>query len=149
MADLKQSFILKCLHDYNESVIATARATMRNLKVNDTGEGYNSFAYKVFQSGNEGAYSNLSFKEYLRFVDMGVGRGHPLGSLEAVGVELKASKQKGLKYVKDKTFKPKKIYAKIAYGKLPHLTGKLLYGFTDEAIKELKAELESNNNSNN
>lgn len=147
--DLKQSFILKCLRDYNESVIEAMRSQMNKLKVNATGEGLQSLAFKVFQSGNEGAYSNLTFKEYLRFVDMGVGRGHPLGSLASVGVELQASKQRGLKYVKDKTFKPKKIYAKIAYGKLPHLTGKLLYGFTDEAIAELKAELEGNNNSNN
>lgn len=147
--DLKQSFILKCLRDYNESVIEAMRSQMNKLKVNVTGEGLQSLAFKVFQSGNEGAYSNLTFKEYLRFVDMGVGRGHPLGGLDSVGVELQASKQRGLKYVKDKTFRPKKIYAKIAYGKLPHLTGKLLYGFTDEAIAELKAELEGNNNSNN
>lgn len=141
---LKQTFILRCLNEYNESVVEMMRSQMNKLKVNHTGEGLQSLAYKVFQSGNEGAYSNLTFKEYLRFVDMGVGRGHPLGSLDTVGVELQASKQRGLKYVKDKTFKPKKIYAKIAYGRLPHLTGKLLYGFTDEAIKELKAELEGN-----
>lgn len=121
------------------------RAEMRRLKIGVTDEGYNSMAYKVFQTGNSGAYSNLSFNEYLRMVDMGAGRGHPIGSLSAVGVSLQASKKQGLSFVKDKTRKPKKIYAKIVYGKLPHLTGKLLYGFTDEAIAELKAELESKN----
>lgn len=143
--NLKQNFILKCLNEFNQSAIAAARAAMVKQKVNATGEGYQSFAYKVFQSGNNGAYSNLSFNEYLRMVDMGVGRGHPLGSLASVGVELQASKKRGLAYVKDKTFKPKKIYAKIIYGKLPHLTGKLLYGFTDEAIAELKKELQTPN----
>jgi hypothetical protein len=142
MADLKQTFILRALADYNQSVIDTMEVQMRKLKVQATGEGLKSLAYKVVQSGG-GAYSNLSFKEYLRFVDMGVGRGHPLGGLASVKVALQASRKEGLAFVKDKTFKPKKIYAKIAYGKLSHLTGKLLYGYTEEAIALLKAELES------
>lgn len=79
-------------------------------------------------------------------VDMGAGKGHPLGGLSAVGVELQASKTKGLALVKDKGRKPKKIYAKIAYGKLSYLQGKLLHGFTEEAIAELKAELEGKQN---
>jgi hypothetical protein len=143
MPDLKQTFIIRCLTEYNESVIELQRAQMRKLKIGKTDEGYNSFAYKVLQSG-EGAYSQLSFKEYLRMVDMGAGRGHPLGGLKAVGVELQASRTKGLAFISDKTRKPKKIYSKIAYGKLSHLMGKLLYGYTEETIAMLKSELENN-----
>lgn len=146
MADnsLKTTFILKCLAEYNESVIGTIRAQMRKMKVGVTDEGYKSFAYRIIQAG-EGAYSTLSFREYLRMVDMGAGRGHPLGGLTAVGVELAASKTRGLSLVKDKVRKPKKFYSKVAYGKLSYLQGKLLNGFTDETIAALKAELETPN----
>lgn len=139
---LKTTFILKALAEYNESVIQTMRAQMRKLKVGVTDDGYNSFAYRVIQSG-DGAYSELTFKEYLRMVDMGAGKGHPLGGLSAVTVELQASKTRGLSLVKDKVRQPKKIYAKIAYGKLSYLQGKLLNGFTEEAIAALKSEFEN------
>jgi hypothetical protein len=144
MADLKQTFILKALADYNQSVIDTMRAVMRKRKVGITDEGYQSLAYKVFAAGN-GAYSNLSFKEYLRFVDMGVGRGHPLGGLKGVSIALQASKQTGLSLVKDNGRKPKPIYSKVAYGKISYLQGKLLYGYTEETIAMLKQELEKQN----
>lgn len=145
--DLKTAFILKALNEYNVRAIAEARAAMKRAHVGVTEEGYNSFAYKAFQRG-EGAYSNLSFKEYLRFVDMGAGRGHPLGGLTATTVALQSQKKTGLSLVKDKVRKPKKIYSKIVYGNLGYLYGKLLYGYTQETIDALKNELEQNNINN-
>lgn len=104
-----------------------------------------SVSYKILQNGG-GALGQLSFNDYLRFVDMGVGRGHPLGGLKATTVALQASKKEGLALVKDNIRKPKKIYAKPAYSQLGHLYGKLLYGYTQETIDALKAELEAGNN---
>lgn len=144
MADLKQTFILRCLKEYNERVIAAMRRELQRLKVNDTGEGERSLAFEVFKSSADGAYSTLSFNEYLRMVDMGVGRGYPLGGLKSMSVELQASKKRGIGYV-NKRRKVKKIYASIAYGNLSTLTGKLLYGLTDEVIAQLKQELEQKN----
>jgi len=103
----------------------------------------NSISYKVLQNGG-GALGQLSFNDYLRFVDMGVGRGHPLGGLASTTVALQASKKVGLAQVKDNVRKPKKIYSKPVYGELGFLYGKLLYGFTEETIAVLKAELEAN-----
>lgn len=140
--ELKAAFIQKVLADYNKDVIETMRIAMRRAGVGVSDEAYRSLAYQVFQSGG-GAYSNLSFKEYLRFVDMGVGRGHPLGGLTAVTVTLQASKQQGLAQVKDKIRKPRKIYSKIAYGKLVYMENRLLHGFTEEAIAAIKQELTS------
>jgi len=145
MADLKTAFILQSLNQYNERAISEMRAAMKRAGVGVSEEGYNSLAYKAFQQG-QGAYSNLSFKEYLRFVDMGAGRGHPLGGLTAVTVALQASKKKGLSQVADKVRRPKKIYSKIVYGNLGYLYSKLLYGYTQEAIDALKTQLEQNNN---
>jgi hypothetical protein len=144
--ELKTAFILQALNQYNQKAIAQMRDAMHRAHVGVSEEGYNSLAYKAFQRG-EGAYSNLSFNEYLRFVDMGAGRGHPLGGLASVAVALQASKKQGLSQVKDKVRKPKKIYSKIVYGNLGYLYGKLLYGYTQETIDALN-ELQQNNINN-
>lgn len=142
MSDLKQTFITKCLAEYNQDVIAAMKAHAKRNNIGVTHEAVQSLAYKTFQQG-QGAYSNLSFLEYLRMVDMGAGRGHPLGGLKGVTVELQSRRQKGLALVKDNIRKPAKIYSKIAYGKLNHLYGKLMHGYTEETITMLKAELQN------
>jgi len=106
-----------------------------------TGEGLQSLAYQVAQSG-EGAVSKLSFHEYLRMVDMGAGRGHPLGGLKSTLVTLQASNKSGFAQTKDNVRKPKTfLYSKTAYGNLTGLQNELLYGYTEEAIATLKEEL--------
>jgi hypothetical protein len=74
---------------------------------------------------------------------MGVGRAYPLGGIEAVRTELQASRKAAMKQIKKTGRKKKQIYSKIAYGKLPYLTGKLLHGYTEEAIAELKRQLQT------
>ncbi len=142
--ELKTSFIQKALVEYMLSVEEGMRLAAKRLGVGVTEEGIRSLAHKVLQSGG-GAIGQLSFKEYLRFVDMGTGRGHPLGGLKAVSISLQASNKKGLALVKDNIRKPKKLYSKTVYGKLSYLQGKLLHGYTEEAIAMLKAELLNNN----
>ena len=142
MADLKVTFITKCLADYNESVIAGMKIAAKRAGVGVTDKAIQSLAFKTFQQGG-GAYSNLSFREYLRFVDMGVGRGHPLGGLTTTTLTLAAQRHSGKAFVKDKGRKPKKIYSKIAYGKLTFLQNKLLHGYTEETIAMLKAEMQN------
>ena len=90
------------------------------------------------------AVANLSFREYLRYVDMGVGKGHPLGGLATMKVTLQASRREGLSLVKDTVRRPKKIYSKAAYGKLTYLQNKLLHGYTEETIAMLKKEMQTN-----
>ena len=137
MPDLKQTFIQRSLQDFLQAVEAAMVQSGHKNKIE-----IDSVSYKILQNGG-GALGQLSFNDYLRFVDMGVGRGHPLGGLKATSVALQASKKEGLALVKDNIRKPKKIYAKPAYSQLGHLTGKLLYGYTQETINALKAELES------
>jgi hypothetical protein len=137
--DLKITFQLQMLHKYNQRVVDAMQATMQRLGVNDTGDGAKSIAYKALQLGGNTTISNLSFKEYLRFVDMGVGKGNPLGGLKTVRKTLQASRKQGLAFVNKKR-KPKKIYSKIAYGKVNELIGDLLYGYTEETIAQLKKQ---------
>jgi hypothetical protein len=144
---LQQSFILKALTQYNERVEAAMKRAMAAKNVNVTGEAARSIAYQVLQSG-AGAESKLTFKEYLRFIDMGVGRGHPLGRLKKVRVELASRNAGGNVFKKDNVRKPKKVYSKTAYGELIFLENNLLHGYTEEAIANLKNELEQKNITN-
>ena len=142
--DLKTTFIQKVLRQYGEEMTRAMPATMQRLKVHKTGEGAKSIGYQVLQWAGGGKVT-ISFKEYLRFVDMGVGRGHPLGGLSEKKVTLMAQNKTGMVQVKDRTFKPRKIYSKVAYGKLGWMYGKLLYGYTEETIAMLKGELRGEN----
>lgn len=142
---MKQAFITKALHTFNTRVIATMQVVAKRAGIGVTNEGIQSLAYQVANSG-EGAASKLSFHEYLRMVDMGAGRGHPLGGLKSTLVTLQSSNKSGFVQTKDNTRKPKTfLYSKVAYGNLTGLQNELLYGYTEEAITMLKQELANNN----
>lgn len=143
MADIKQAFITKALTEYNERSKRSITLLAQKLKVGITNEGIKSIAYQVAASG-AGAVSKLSFKDYLRMVDMGAGRGHPLGGLKSTLVTLQASNRSGIAKVKDNTRRPKKIYSKAVYGNLTWLQNQLLYGYTQEAKDALIKELQQN-----
>jgi hypothetical protein len=138
--DLKLTFQQQVLAQYNQDCIAAMQLMMRRMKIGKTEEGYNSFTYDALMQGSS-AISNLTFREYLRFVDMGVGRAHPLGGLTTMKVTLQAQQKEGLAFVKDKGRKPKKFYSKLVYGKLTWLQNKLLYGYTEETIAMLKKNI--------
>lgn len=143
--DLKVTFIQKVLAEYGQLVERDMQQAMTRMKVNDTGEGMRSIGYQALQQG-AGGTMRLSFKEYLRFLDMGVGRGHPLGGLMKKEVELKAQNKTGMVQVKDTVRRPRKFYSKVAYGRLGWMYGKLLYGYTEETIAMLKKEMEGKTN---
>lgn len=134
--DLKLTFIRKCLEDYMASVKSGMALMFQRYKVGVTDEGLKSIASDATEST-----AHLRFKEYIRFVDMGVGRRHPLGGLKTMAITLRAHKN-GVAQVKDNVRKPKKIYAKTAYGKLTWLENKLMHGYTEETIAMLKQTLE-------
>jgi hypothetical protein len=140
--DLKLTFIQKCLAEYMQSVVQAIPIAAKRAGVGVTDAGIKSLSYEAFQLGAGGS-ANLSFHEYLRFVDMGAGRGHPLGGLRTMAVTLQASNRTGLVQVKDKMRKPKKIYSRIAYGKLNWFENKLLHGYTEETIRTLKLEMQN------
>ena len=144
--DLKLTFIQVCLNDYMKRVTTAMRIQAARLKIGVTDAGINSLAYQTMQSG-AGAYSQLTFANYLRFIDMGVGRGHPLGGLTSMKVTLALSSKNGMTQVKDKIRKPKKFYSAIAYGNIGHMIGKLSYGFTEETIALLKQNMQENGSS--
>lgn len=141
MASIKTTFVTKSLADYNERSIAQMKAAAKRMGIGVTNEGLQSLAYQAYSQSEGGASSKLSLREYLRMVDMGAGRAHPLGGLQATAVTLQASNRSGLAQVKDKVRRPKKFYSKTVYGNLGILMNDLLYGYTEETIAQLKAEM--------
>lgn len=141
--DLKQTFMMVSAKEYMEDLIYTMKLIGggRKLNIGRTYEGFDSMAYEVIQTSG-GVLAELSFHEYMRFIDMGVGRGHPLGGLKATRQTLLSSNKTGMVQVKDNTRKPKKFYSKPAYGKLNWLENRLLYGLTEETIATLKNEMQ-------
>lgn len=139
--DLKLTFMQQVLAQYHNDGIEAMQFAMKRMKIGVTSEAYNSFSYNVLMQGAS-ATSNLSFREYLRMVDMGVGRAHPLGGLTTMRVTLQAQQKAGDVIVKNKVRKPKKVYSRIMYGKLTWLNNKLLYGYTEETVAMLKANMQ-------
>lgn len=140
--DLKTTFIQVTLAEYMQRVMTAMKIAAARQKVGVSNEGIQSLSYRAMAIG-AGGTATLSFKEYLRMVDMGAGRGHPLGGLSSMKAVLQTSKADGYIQVKDKVRKPKKIYSKVAYGNLTWLENQLLYGYTEETIQALKKEMQN------
>lgn len=126
--DVKLTFIARCVRDYVDEVVVAMERSIRRNNVVSTGALRDSLA----NAANENV-GKLIFKEYGRFVDMGVGRGKPLSAIAAQPI---SSVQRKLR-------KRKKIYSPIAYGKLNGLMGDLMYGLTEETIATIKNELQT------
>lgn len=142
MSDLvKQTFILRAVNEYFQRTSSQMADAARKLKIGVTDEGIKSITYEAAIQGT-GVTGSLSFKEYLRMVDMGAGKSHPIGGLKAVSVALQTKNNVGIKLVKDKTRKPKKFYSKTAYGNLSYMIGKISSGYSEEVINQIKTELE-------
>ncbi len=139
--DLKLTFINQCLSQYMQESIVVIRAAAKKMKVGITDEGIKSLAYEALERS-----ASLKFKEYLRMVDMGAGRAHPLGGIRAMRVALQHKHAVGNAFQKDKMRKPKKFYSKTVYGRLSWLEGKLMYGFTEEAIANIKNNIQNAGN---
>lgn len=125
---IRLSFIERCVRDYVADVVKGMERSIIKKGVVDTG------ALKSSLSGYaSGEVGKLIFKEYGRYIDMGVSKGNPLSSA------LKADKKR----------KAKKIYSPIAYGKLNGLIGDLMYGLTEQTIQTIKTEIENGSHISN
>jgi len=138
--DIKQTFILREVQRYIQDCEAAMKDAIRKKKVGVTDDLINSIRSQSRTNGS-GATAELLFKQYGRYVDMGVGKSNPLGGLAQTKVALKSRQYEGLAFVKKKTRIGKRIYSPIIYGKLSYLQGRLLFGLTEETINSLKAEL--------
>jgi len=127
MADaIKQEFISRSLENYGDKVRNAMMKSIDKKKAINTSSLRNSIYHKIYNTGNGAASIKISFLEYGRFIDMGVG---------GKGGNLSALKAKVIKR------KPKKIYSPIAYGLLTPLINELQYGYSKQVIETIKNDL--------
>lgn len=74
------------------------------------GSLYESIAINVLSSGDDLQKIQISFLEYGRFVDMGVGKGWPLGSRKTAALVALAKSEKPGKIRKRKPFYTRDIF---------------------------------------
>ncbi len=138
--DLKLTFQQQILTQYMQEVRDGMAVLIKRYAAIETGDLLNSLAYTALMEGSS-SRGSLSFKEYGRMIDMGVGRGNPLGGLKATKVSLQSKKYEGEALIK-KQRKRQVVYSRMAYGKLTWLSNKLLYGYTEETIALLKQNIQ-------
>jgi hypothetical protein len=145
-SSIKLTFIQRAVERYAKDVIVAMDRKMQKLKTIDTSELRNSLNSQLTDDGSGNVVGKLLFLEYGRFIDMGVGRGHPVGG-NTMELQNRILASDGTdRFKKNGPRKAKKIYSPIAYGKLNGLIEDLAYGFTQETIQSIKQELESTSN---
>jgi hypothetical protein len=138
--DLKMTFILREVQRYLDACIQTSKLIIARKGIGETDELVKSFSSQARNAGT-GAVGELIFKEYGRYVDMGAGRGNPIGSLAKTKVALQSKNQEGIAFIKNRSRKPKKFYSPVIYKELNYLQNRLLYGYSQETIDMLKKEI--------
>lgn len=127
---IKMTFIHRAVEKYANDVVQAMHRSITKNNAIKTGALRDSLS----ASANDNV-GKLMFKEYGRFIDMGVGRGKNLSQVK--------QKQDKLTKGTRKLRKRKKIYSPIAYGKLNGLMGDIMYGLTEETIAAIKNELQN------
>ena len=139
--NLKDTFIQRALNQYMDRVIRAMMITLSRENKIDTSYLQKSLAFFVAKR-KQGGTGSLIFAEYGRFIDMGVGRSHPLGGLAGMKIALFSKSSHGYIPGNRRKRDPVKWYSRIAYGNLSWLQGKILFGYTENTIAMLKKELE-------
>lgn len=134
--DVKLKFIAESLNEYFVAVEEEMSKRINDSNAKESGQLLRSLSHKVYQQQAQGN-GNLNFAEWGRFLDMGVGRGHPLGGVGASSKKLRGKKNKKKTKQVGKRF-ANKIYSPVVYRQLNGLIGRLAYGFTEETINRIK-----------
>ena len=134
--ELKQDFVYNCVREYLQDLVRVLPSSIQKKKIGATDSLIKSFGFNAIKSGS-GASGTLSFDESGRMVDMGVGRRHPIGSIESVSISLLGSNKTGMAEIKSKGRAPKKWYSPVVYARLNYLENKLMHGFSDAVREEL------------
>ena len=134
MDQSKLDFIYQELSEWAQVVDSRLRQQFAKRNIGVTDELIRSLHYEVFQSsaGNDGEF-RLSFLEYGRMLDMGVGR---TGSQS-----ISSNRNKYLKSGAHKIRKPKKWYSPTAYGSLNRLIGTLVNGYVEATMGSIKTNI--------
>lgn len=100
--------------------------------------GYNSFKKALFYSGGDISTVQVSFNKYLRFVDMGVGKGMPVGSRRALGDSKYLSKRERNGQLKKMSRRAKPWYGKTKASQTFKLRELLIRDYGINLVQEIE-----------
>jgi hypothetical protein len=117
-------------------VIKNWQRRITELKIGQTGQLYDSFRSEVISnSGDFPERVEFAFNYYGRFVDMGVGRGMPIGTIQQLGGEFfKKRNERGQLLTHNR--RAKKWYSSVMYSQAIKLSSimQAKYGIISSAI---------------
>lgn len=127
----KIDFIQHELTMWGKAVFERLEKQLQKLNINVTQELLHSLSYKVIAAtaAHNGIFS-LTFKEYGRMVDMGVGRGRKIESIKSNG-----------QLLKNKGRKAKKWYSKTTYGMINGLIDRITWNYQEQVAYSTKLSL--------
>lgn len=134
--------IRNILVEWGESTANKLYFSIEKLEIGRSGHLENSIRFKVTDSN--GAFAGrieFLFKDYGRFVDMGVGRGVPIGSLKELGRSRFLNKRVKTGQLKSYRRGGKKWYSKTAYGNISKLHDQLLGYAADVFVNGVKQNI--------
>ncbi|OFY87827.1 MAG: hypothetical protein A3F72_02860 [Bacteroidetes bacterium RIFCSPLOWO2_12_FULL_35_15] len=125
----------KMMYDFSRYLSEDLREAIRKNNIGVTHKLRNSISFTLRRNGNEVSSIILKYNDYGKFVDMGVGRGMPLGSRKQLGASFfKKRNEKGqlLRHMR----KPNPWYSKTIYRQNVRLGDMLeeYYGITSTNI---------------
>lgn len=109
---------------------------------------YNSFKKALFYSGGNVDVASINFIKYLRMVDMGVGKGMPIGSRRDLGDSKFLSKRERNGQLKNLKRKPKLWKGKTQTSEVMKLREIMSRDYRVAIIQELEKSLTENINLN-
>jgi hypothetical protein len=131
----KKQFIYDALTEWAPWIHGRLLSEFSKMDIGVTEELLHSLGYKVFtQSGLDGGKYELSFLEYGRMLDMGVGRG--------VSSSIAANARAYRKASDHKIRQAKKWYSKTTYGGLNRLIRMVIDGYQPAIINTIKTPME-------
>ena len=127
--------ITQSLQHYSTELSVALKKSALESKVAD------SFALiKSIKTTVSGSALRLNFNEYGRFVDMGVGKGVPVGSKGSENFEKYRRENGKLKFYGRK---PRTWYSKTAFSMLANLKGSIYRNLADAMKTDIRNQLEN------
>jgi hypothetical protein len=112
--------------------------------IGQTDAAYRSFKKALFYSGGNISNVKVSFYKYLRFVDMGVGKGMPIGKRRDLGDSIYLKKRERNGRLKNLKRKAKPWYGKTKASQIMRLREIMIRDYSINVIKELEKDLTQN-----
>lgn len=147
IANLHQKINLRgFLNGYLDIMIEKFQDEMDKQMIVGNDVGYNSFKKALFYSGGDVSTASINFIKYLRMVDMGVGKGMPIGSRRALGDSKYLSKRERNGQLKKMSRRAKPWYGKTKASQTFKLRELLIREYSLPLLQEIEKGMTQNIN---